>query len=46
MAELAINHKDLKKKIKDFKNNLPEDVFEKVYAIMHETNPKDFPKLR
>jgi len=23
-----------------------EDVFEKVYAIMHETNPDDFPKLR
>ena len=23
-----------------------EDVFEKVYAIIHETNPEDFPKLR
>ena len=23
-----------------------EDVFEKVYAIIHETNPDDFPKLR
>ncbi|RDK87297.1 thiamine pyrophosphate-dependent enzyme [Marinirhabdus gelatinilytica] len=23
-----------------------EDVFEKVYAIMHEANPSDFPKLR
>jgi len=23
-----------------------EDVFEKVYAMMHETNPTDFPKLR
>jgi pyruvate/2-oxoglutarate/acetoin dehydrogenase E1 component len=23
-----------------------EDIFEKVYAIMHETNPVDFPKLR
>ena len=23
-----------------------EDVFEKVYAIMHEANPDDFPKLR
>ena len=31
MAELAINHEDLKEKIKDFKNNLPEDVFEEDY---------------
>ena len=23
-----------------------EDIFEKVYGIMHEANPKDFPKLR
>ena len=23
-----------------------EDIFEKVYAIMHESNPTDFPKLR
>jgi len=23
-----------------------EDIFEKVYAIMHESNPKDYPKLR
>ncbi|WP_273566967.1 alpha-ketoacid dehydrogenase subunit alpha/beta [Maribacter halichondriae] len=23
-----------------------EDIFEKVYAIMHETNPRDYPKLR
>jgi pyruvate/2-oxoglutarate/acetoin dehydrogenase E1 component/TPP-dependent pyruvate/acetoin dehydrogenase alpha subunit len=23
-----------------------EDIFEKVYEIMHETNPQDFPKLR
>ena len=23
-----------------------EDIFEKVYAIMHESNPVDFPKLR
>ncbi len=31
MAELAINHKELKEKIKEFKNNLPEDVFEQDY---------------
>ena len=31
MAELAINHEELKEKIKDFKNNLPEDVFEETY---------------
>ena len=23
-----------------------EDIFEKVYGIMHESNPTDFPKLR
>ena len=31
MAELAINHEELKEKIKEFKNNLPEDVFEQDY---------------
>ena len=31
MAELAINHEELKEKIKDFKNNLPEDVFDENY---------------
>ena len=31
MAELAINHEELKEKIKEFKNNLPKDVFEQDY---------------
>jgi len=31
MSELAINHEELKEKIKEFKNNLPEDVFEQDY---------------
>jgi hypothetical protein len=23
-----------------------EDIFEKIYSIMHEVNPQDYPKLR
>ncbi len=29
-----------------FSKPSPEDIFEKVYAIMHETNPSKYPKLR
>ena len=29
----------------ELKNNEPEGIFEKVYAIMHEAKPEKFPSL-
>ena len=29
----------------ELKNNDPEDIFEKVYAIMHEAETEQFPSL-